>query len=287
MVLLNFWNIEKRFVSKTKYKKIVSLQKKMNLKTLDLLKKYGITENSELKLEIFFYTNELNKANNLVKELKKLNYKIETVDNSAHDTNQFVITGWTTKIKLDLQSLLNWTTKMCDIGFDCDCEFDGWGTYPDQDIEIEENLSAEEYFDKGLNFYFENKFRKSELYFTKSIELDSTFEVSFYNRGNVRAALGNHEQAIEDYTNALKIKPDYYEAFENRGSSKDDIGVYEEAISDYTNALKINPKSTVSYTNRGNSKYRKGDKKGAYCDWQKALELGDINAKEKLDKYCK
>ena len=44
----------------------------------------------------------------------------------------FVITGWTSPIKMDENTVLNWTKDMCEVGYKYDCDFDGWGTNPDQ-----------------------------------------------------------------------------------------------------------------------------------------------------------
>ena len=287
MGLFNFFKGSNRFVTDKQYSDNTAKQKGMNTQTLSQLSKYGITDTSDLKLEFFFYTDEQNKASNLAIELKKLNYQIDKVDTAANDKKQWVINGWTTKMKMDLQTVTNWTAQMCKLGYDNDCDFDGWGTLPDQNIQIEKNLTAEEYYDKGLDFYHDNQLRKSELYFSEAIKLDSTFPVSFFNRAMVRTDLGNTEQALTDYSTAIKLKSDYHEALENRGALKDDLGDYEGAILDYTEALKANPTSSTAYSNRGNSKYNIGDKSGACTDWKKALELGDTDAQSKLDKYCK
>ena len=191
------------------------------------------------------------------------------------------------KVKMDLQTVTNWTTQMCKLGFDNDCGFDGWGTEPDRDIEVEKNVTAVQYYDKGLDLYHGNQLRKSELYFSEAIKLDSTFPVSFFNRAIARTDLGNKEQAIEDYTVAIRLNPGYHEALENRGALRDDLKDYEGAISDYTEALKLNSKSSIAYLNRGNSKYRKGDKSGACADWKQALELGDTDVQTRIDQYCK
>lgn len=276
-----------RFVTEKQYNDNVVKQKQMNAKTLEQLSNYGITETSELKLEFFFYTNEQDKANNLAIELKKLNYQIDHAETSAGEKNEWVVSGWSTKVKMELGIITDWTTQMCKLGYDNDCDFDGWGTDLEQNFEVEKNLTAGQYYDKGLDFYQDNQLRKSELYFSEAIKLDPTFPVSFYNRAMVRTDLGKREQALEDYSTAIKLKYEYHEAFENRGALKDDLGDYDGAISDYTEGLKINPKSSIAYSNRGNSKYRKGDKAGACADWKQALELGDTDAQAKLDEYCK
>jgi hypothetical protein len=53
-------------------------------------------------------------------------------DHSASDKKQFVVTGWTLPIKMDNQTVFDWTDRMCDTGHEHDCELDGWGTNPKQ-----------------------------------------------------------------------------------------------------------------------------------------------------------
>ena len=53
-------------------------------------------------------------------------------DHSASDKKQFVVTGWTSRMKMDDQTVLDWTGRMCDVRHEHDCEFDGWGTNPKQ-----------------------------------------------------------------------------------------------------------------------------------------------------------
>jgi regulator of RNase E activity RraB len=122
-----------RFVTEKEFNSSASKQKQMNTETLEELFKYGINYASELMLEFFFYTNTQDKASNLAIELKKFNYQIDKVDTAASDKKLWVINGWTTKMKVDLQTVTNWTTQMCKVGYDNDCDFDGWGTDASQD----------------------------------------------------------------------------------------------------------------------------------------------------------
>jgi hypothetical protein len=34
---------------------------------------------------------------------------------------------------METTNVINWTKQMCKIGYQFDCEFDGWGTNPDQE----------------------------------------------------------------------------------------------------------------------------------------------------------
>lgn len=124
-------NPDKKFVTEDSYKKNKDKQVNWDQQTLKKLRDLGVTETKELKLEYFFYTNSMDKAKNLADEIKKMNYSVK-YDKSASDKSLFVITGWTIKMAMADSIVINWTKQMCDLGYKYDCEFDGWGTLPDQ-----------------------------------------------------------------------------------------------------------------------------------------------------------
>lgn len=45
---------------------------------------------------------------------------------------EYIITGWSTKIIMADGIVAEWVNKMCELAYKHDCEFDGWGTTPDQ-----------------------------------------------------------------------------------------------------------------------------------------------------------
>ena len=106
-------------------------QLKMTPMTLSQLADLGVTPDRKLKLEFFFYTNAEAKARALQKYLLSLGYEVET-DVSASDRKQRVITGWTVPMSMSVDVVAAWTRQMCDKGLEHDCEFDGWGTTPEQ-----------------------------------------------------------------------------------------------------------------------------------------------------------
>jgi len=120
-----------RFQSETAYAENRSRQLAMTPQTVVQLRKLGVTGESQLKLEYFFYTNTKEKAAALVQKLAELGYTA-SYDHSASDKKQFVVTGWTSPVKMDDETVLDWAGRMCDAGHEHDCEFDGWGTNPKQ-----------------------------------------------------------------------------------------------------------------------------------------------------------
>jgi len=120
------------FVTETEFNSKREMQMQMVPPTLNQLRKLNGMTDKELKLEYFFYTNTADKAEQFAAEIEKLNYSVEH-GVSAGDKNLFVITGWTTKMKMTDEAVEQWAKQMCELGYKFDCEFDGWGTTPDQE----------------------------------------------------------------------------------------------------------------------------------------------------------
>lgn len=120
-----------QFHSEAQFKENLVRQTTMTPQTLAQLYEHGVSEDSKLKLEYFFYTNSENKAASLHKALGELQYSGE-YRQSASDDSIYIVTGWTVPISMSKDSAVSWTESMCRIGFEHDSEFDGWGTNPEQ-----------------------------------------------------------------------------------------------------------------------------------------------------------
>ena len=123
---------ELRFYSDASHQENRALQARMSPQTLQQLRSYGVTDASELRLEYFFYTDTAAKASALAEVLAKKGYKSGHGE-SAGDDKMFVVTGWTSPMLMNEKTVVKWTREMCRLGFEHDCEFDGWGTNPTQE----------------------------------------------------------------------------------------------------------------------------------------------------------
>ncbi len=103
----------------------------MSPETVAQLRQYGVTSESMLKLEYFFYTNTRAKAQSLAESLGEKGYSVEFAP-TAGDPALFLVTGWTEPIQMDTDSVVGWTATMARLGYEHDSEFDGWGTNPEQ-----------------------------------------------------------------------------------------------------------------------------------------------------------
>ena len=127
-----FKNSNGQFVTERKFKNNVIRQVELAPHTLIQLRNYGVSSDTELKVEFFFYSKTADNAERLSEELRKMDYDVE-FGKSGGNKNLYVITGWTTKMAMDDQTVQSWTRQMCELGYKFDCDFDGWGTSPDQD----------------------------------------------------------------------------------------------------------------------------------------------------------
>ncbi|MEA5465076.1 tetratricopeptide repeat protein [Leptothoe sp. PORK10 BA2] len=93
------------------------------------------------------------------------------------------------------------------------------------------------------------------------------------NKGNSLANMGRYEDAIQAYDAALAIKPDKHEALYNKGISLDNMGRYEDAILAYDAALAIKPDKHEALSNKGNSLANMGRYEDAILAYDAALAI--------------
>jgi len=145
---------------------------------------------------------------------------------------------------------------------------------------------AKELYDLGMEKARAGKLDEAIKFFDKSIELNQTEFVVWFNRGIAKAMLNNYEGALPDYEQTLKLSPEYKKGYLNRGTAKKHLTDYSGAISDYSYALKLDPNYADAFYNRG-LVFEMLDKKDSAClDFNKAKENGLLEAQRKIDK-CK
>src|SRR5262245_56508978 len=90
---------------------------------------------------------------------------------------------------------------------------------------------------------------------------------AYFNRGNAYDDKGNHDRALADYSEAIRLDPKDAKVYYNRGLTYFDKGDYDRAIADHSDAIRLNPKDPQVYYNRGNAYRTKGDYDRAIADY--------------------
>jgi len=129
------------------------------------------------------------------------------------------------------------------------------------------------YFLQGNRFYEEQRYEEALEKYTEAIKINPKLSDAYNNRGVIRYILEDLDGALEDYTQVIRLNADFADAYNNRGVVKYDLEDYQGAIKDYSQAIKLNSKFTDGYYNRGVAKYEVKDYDGAIEDFTQAINL--------------
>ena len=114
--------------------------------------------------------------------------------------------------------------------------------------------------------------------FTKALKIDPRNALAYSSRGLAYELKGQYDQAISDYTKAIEIDPRDALTYRGRGDAYGEKGQYDQAISDYNKAIEIDPRDALTYGCRGDAYRKKGQYDQAISDYNKAIEIDPKNA---------
>ncbi|SVD55586.1 uncharacterized protein METZ01_LOCUS408440, partial [marine metagenome] len=80
-------------------------------------------------------------------------------------------------------------------------------------------------------------------------QLKPDYAEAYNNRGTASNKLGQLDEALKSYDNAVRLKPDYIEAYNNRGVTLQDLGRLDEAFTSYNKAIQLKPDYIEAYSN--------------------------------------
>ena len=135
------------------------------------------------------------------------------------------------------------------------------------------NYSARTVFNKGYWYAKEGKYDEAIAEFSKAIKIKPDLAAAYMNRGAAYQQKGNFYQAVLDFSDAIKIVPRYAKAYSWRGYVYSRKENYDLAITDYNKAIELNPNDANAYVNRGRAYYKKGNYDQAISDCIRAIEL--------------
>lgn len=95
---------------------------------------------------------------------------------------------------------------------------------------------------------------------------------AYDNRGVAYRSRGDHNLAIQDYNQAIKLNSRFAQAYNNRGVAYDHKGDFDHAIQDFDQAIKLKP-TALTHFNRGNAYLGKSQYDHAIDDYNHAIRL--------------
>lgn len=145
---------------------------------------------------------------------------------------------------------------------------------------IEFDPSKSTYIYRARAYIQSNKYKQALQDLNKVIEIDSTFEPGYVERGRLKNLLQDYEGAVADFTKSITLnnnKLDPYYAHYSRGLIYMDQGKYELALQDFDRSLELDPTLELGYVARGRLKSKMNRDEDAIADYNKCLQLNNFN----------
>jgi len=147
------------------------------------------------------------------------------------------------------------------------------------------NTEANRLAREGAEALKSNDFDKAVDLLRKASNLDhkytSDLAIAYERRGYASAKNQQFQEAITDYTEAIKIKSNEPRLYEERAYAEMKIYGYDKALEDYAELIKLKPKEVRYYNFRAYIYEAKEDPKNSMTETENALKVDPNNQEAK------
>ena len=116
-------------------------------------------------------------------------------------------------------------------------------------------------------------FRQALTDYDKAIQLDKKSDLAYYNRGLLRANLGDNNNALADLDMVMKLDSTNFDALFRKASIENSLGLFRAAKADFDAIIKKYPYFIPAYWGLSDAEAGLGNKKEAFRYRQMAYEI--------------
>lgn len=151
------------------------------------------------------------------------------------------------------------------------------GTYEEAVHQFDRAISlspqlAEAYLNRGLAERNLNRPEAALIDLAKALDLDSSLTLAHDELGQIYAARGDSEKALDQFSKSIAAKPTANGLYQ-RGQLYEKLGQHQKAIADYTKAIAELADAPYIYFARSTARVAIGDTAGAQSDRARGMEL--------------
>jgi tetratricopeptide (TPR) repeat protein len=125
---------------------------------------------------------------------------------------------------------------------------------------------ATAYNNRGVAYRIKGEYDKAIDDFSEAIKLRPSYANAFNNRGVAHRNKRDLNGALADYDQAIRLKPDYAAAFYNHGLVYEEKGEYQRAVDEFTLVLQLAPQDPLVLFRRGEALLKTGNVGAANAD---------------------
>ncbi len=142
---------------------------------------------------------------------------------------------------------------------------------------METNRRKNELFANAMSNLMNDKLGVSIDLLDELIKADATDRLAWLARGSVYLKMGNSQNAISDFNQAIELNSSHPKAYHLRGLAREISGDNDEALADFTRALDIDPEYGAAYYSRATLLTKMGQEDEAAEDMKMVAHLTDAN----------
>lgn len=131
--------------------------------------------------------------------------------------------------------------------------------------------AANVYMKRGQSYYALGQFDQARQDFTAAINCATSSAIAYCQRGQLSLEEGNPTAAMSDWQQAIAVNPNHANAHYQMGLYQSQTHDFSAALASFNQVLDINPNWAEVYLKRGNVRQQLGDIDGAMADWQLAV----------------
>jgi len=135
-------------------------------------------------------------------------------------------------------------------------------------------VQNDDIYSKAMFYYLEDNYEKALPFFKQYLQThpdSSTY--AWFCAGFCYGELGLHQEALQAYKQAIRLKPDLAVVHNNLGNAYDKLGLYQEALQAFKQAIRLEPDYAKAHNNLGVAYYKLGLYQEALQAYKQAIRL--------------
>lgn len=142
---------------------------------------------------------------------------------------------------------------------------------------------AEQQFLRGCSYEKSNMYREAIEAYTEALRIKTDYVEAYINLGLAYYKLGRYAEAVDAYKHAIKIKPGALSVYNKMGAAYIILGEYSLALDAFKQSIKIDPNNSETHFNLGVAFVIIGDRNGAVEEYITLKKLDRERADKLLD----